>query len=331
MSAPIAGQSNRAGAVDWRRHLVWLRLGRLALVAIVLSIALLMAFTVMAAWREDAYLDPFTDATTYLAAGERLNAGHDLYRLGPGDRVPLTTFDLPLLSPPAIAVLWRPIAAAPFGFALWVVACWLALLGTLAYLVFRIGLRAAVLGAALCLPIGEQLAAANVASFFPAILVWTWLHRDDPRAAAVLGGITTLKISPGVMAGWVASQREWRPLAWMGLGTGLLLIVGLIGAGIANNIAYLDVLRAARPSDLSLSGLTGIGWLSSAVLVGGTILAASLRRRQRLSFTVAVTALVAGTPAMYASTLALMIAVLAPLLPLEASASRAGPVAGKTL
>ena len=279
--------------------------------------ALLMAFTIMAAWRQDAYLDPFTDATTYLAAGERLNAGHDLYRLGPGDRelAQTMTLDLPLLSPPAIAVLWRPIAAVPFGFALWIVACWVSLLGTMAYLVLRIGLPAAVLGASLCLPIGEQLAAANVASFFPALLVWAWLHRHDSRASAVLGGMSALKISPGVMAGWVVGQGRWRMLAWMGLGGAIVAVVGLAGAGIANHIAYFDVLRAARPSDLSLSGLTGIGWLSPATLVGGTILAALLGRRPGLSFVVAVFALVAGTPAMYASALATLIAVLAPLLP----------------
>src|SRR5687767_10188966 len=59
-------------------------------------------------------LDAFTDANTYLAAGERLNAGHDLYRLRPGDREVLIIpelFTQPLVSPPPIAVLWRPLAA----------------------------------------------------------------------------------------------------------------------------------------------------------------------------------------------------------------------------
>ena len=55
-------------------------------------------------------------AYVYLAAGERLNAGHPLYALSPGDR-PLGMqppyWTVPLLSPPPIAVLFRPLAALP--------------------------------------------------------------------------------------------------------------------------------------------------------------------------------------------------------------------------
>jgi hypothetical protein len=56
------------------------------------------------------------DAFTYLAAGERLNAGHMLYALSPGDRpVDLNPpyWTVPLLSPPPIAVLFRAFAALP--------------------------------------------------------------------------------------------------------------------------------------------------------------------------------------------------------------------------
>src|SRR3954447_7786987 len=72
-------------------------------------------------------VDPFTDAVTYLAAGERLNAAHRLYVMSPGDRAiyfypPGLT--VPLLSPPPIAAIWRPLAALPVGFALWVGCCW---------------------------------------------------------------------------------------------------------------------------------------------------------------------------------------------------------------
>ena len=50
------------------------------------------------------------DAFTYLSAGERLNAGHLLYALSPGDRPvglhpPFWT--VPLVSPPPIAVVFR--------------------------------------------------------------------------------------------------------------------------------------------------------------------------------------------------------------------------------
>ena len=56
------------------------------------------------------------DSFTYLAAGERLNAGHFLYALLPGDRPvdmhpPLWT--VPFLSPPPMGVLMRPFALMP--------------------------------------------------------------------------------------------------------------------------------------------------------------------------------------------------------------------------
>ncbi len=58
------------------------------------------------------------DAPTYLAAGERLNAGHNLYALVAGDRPVLLDppyWIVPLLSPPPIAVLWRPLALLGSG------------------------------------------------------------------------------------------------------------------------------------------------------------------------------------------------------------------------
>ena len=56
---------------------------------------------------------PGSDAWNYLAAGERLNAGHPLYALSAGrPTVPLAPpyWSVPLLAPPPIAVLWRPLA-----------------------------------------------------------------------------------------------------------------------------------------------------------------------------------------------------------------------------
>jgi hypothetical protein len=56
------------------------------------------------------------DVYTYLAAAERLNVGHNLYGpLLPGDRFINTSIyePAPLISPPLIAVLWRPLAVLP--------------------------------------------------------------------------------------------------------------------------------------------------------------------------------------------------------------------------
>jgi len=59
------------------------------------------------------------DQITYQAAGERRNAGHALYALSAGDRHiapdPPYWF-VPILYPPLISVIWRPLAAlAPVG------------------------------------------------------------------------------------------------------------------------------------------------------------------------------------------------------------------------
>jgi hypothetical protein len=57
----------------------------------------------------------------------------------------------------------------------------------------------------------------------------------------------------------------------------------------------------------------GIGWLSPAVLIAGTILAAALGKRAGISFAVGVIAAVLGTPALYLSGVVTLLAVLAPL------------------
>lgn len=305
--APMADRTTGTGAVVGHRVRT-ARYQRLILAAIPIGLSLLFAVTIMDVWRTDAYLEPFTDVTTYLAAGERLNAGHDLYALRPGDRpvLILSTFDAPLLSPPPIAALWRPLAN-DVGFGLWVIACWTSLLGTLAYLVLRIGLPAAVAGSALALPIGEMLAASNVAAFFPMLLVLAWWWRDHPRSAVLLGAMAAIKLTPAVMGGWA-----WRRLGWFFAGAVGFGVIGLLGAGPGAYFAYLDVARTTSPSDLSLSGLSGLPWLTPAVLVAGTVTAALLP--QRRGFVVGVVAMVLGTPALYASTLAVLLGTLAPLL-----------------
>jgi hypothetical protein len=57
------------------------------------------------------------DAVVYLAAGERLNAGHLLYALSPGDRIVALKppyWTVPTLSPPFMGVLFRPLVVSQF-------------------------------------------------------------------------------------------------------------------------------------------------------------------------------------------------------------------------
>jgi hypothetical protein len=275
-------------------------------------------------------LDPFTDANTYLAAGERLNAGHELYRLQPGDRAVLIIpglFTQPLVSPPPIAVLWRPIAALPFGVQLWIVACWVALLGTVAYLVLRLGVPAALLALLLSLPIGEELAVANVVSFFPAVLVLAWRYRRSPLIGVPIGAIAAIKLAPIAMVGWLIAERNVRALvAVVGTVAGIVL-VSVVGAGLNSFFEYLDVVPTLKPSPLSLPGQTGIGWSAYAALGAGVAAAAALRSRPAVAFAVAVVTVVLGSPVIYYGGLVVLLAVVAPLLPEPHHVPIATPVA----
>ena len=258
---------------------------------------------------------PFTDAWTYLAAGDRLNLGHDLYRLRPGD-LPVdlypSLFPVPMVGPPIMGVIARPIAAIDVGLAIWVVACWSALLGTMACLVDRVGLPAVVVCILLSLSIGEQLAAGNVASFFPLLLLVAWKTRDGPVAGIAIGLMAAAKLAPIGLAGWLVGLRNWRAVAALAVTLGAVGIACLVFAGWANTIDYLRVLSTVGPSTFSVSSALGVSWASYAVLVGGSLLSIATARLPRLSFIVGVLAMTFGTPALYWSGFAALLGVRAP-------------------
>ena len=260
--------------------------------------------------------DPWGDAITYLSAGERLNAGHPLYELQPGDRpvLILPTYTAPLLSPPPIAAIWRALAAAPFGFVLWIAACWLALLGSVWFLVMRIGLPAAVLAAVLSWPIGEQLAAANVSAFIPVLLLITWVHRGDARLGAILGALAAIKLSPAVMGGWWIGHHRGHGVLSFFVGLAVLAALGLWGAGWDAHVAYVGIAGTTDPSDLSIAGRLGAPWFPFVSLLVGTAIAGALGRYPRLSFGVAYGAMLVATPAVYVATFSLLIGFLVPFV-----------------
>ncbi len=261
-------------------------------------------------------LDAYADASTYLAAGERLNAGHDLYHRAPGDRRVITMVgsgDAALLSPPPIAVIWRPLAAIPSGLTAWVVACWVALLGTVTYLVIRTGLIGFAVVLALSQAIGEQLAVANVAAFFPGLLVLSWRYRSHPWAGVPLGLMAGIKLAPVAMIGWLLAQRNWRAIGWAAAAIAMLTVLGVLGAGIGSYLEYMDVVQRAGPSYMSVAGITGIAWASFGVLVAGIAIAAALHQRPGVAFVVSVSTCILGTPALYLSGLVILLGVLAPL------------------
>jgi hypothetical protein len=74
----------------------------------------------------------------------------------------------------------------------------------------------------------------------------------------------------------------------------------------------IGIARSTQPSPESLSALTGIPWLSFAVLVGGMVVAAVVPR-DRWSFGIAVAASVLGSPALYHAGYVPLLALAVPL------------------
>src|SRR5439155_265149 len=145
------------------------------------------------------------DVSNYYAAGQRLNAGHDLYAIQPGDRMgppnpPYWT--VPLLNPPPIAVLWRPLAALGdvAMYAWWIAAAVVSVI-TVAWLVRR----SRALGLWLLILLSPAVAllcvAGNVGAFlFPVYgLIW-WADRNDrPQIAGVaVAAAASVIVSPVV-------------------------------------------------------------------------------------------------------------------------------------
>ena len=282
------------------------------------------------------------DAITYLAAGERLNAGHALYALQAGDR-PIINWapywTVPLLSPPPIAVLWRPLAALPGELG---VPAWLLFTG--ACVAIPLGLagrrRSLVVGIALLvfdLPLSFQLMVGNVdgALLGAAFLAWfLFLGRRPGPLGALAAVMVAIKLTPLVLAIWAlaALRPVDRPryLAWF-VGTGVAVLgVSLLGAGLAAHLDYLGI--AARTatsgaSPFSVGGLAQAAGLSRSiaaylpdlVFLPGLVGAVVLRHRPALSFAVAILAMTLGTPALYPNTLVIPLAVLAPLVWPDAS------------
>jgi hypothetical protein len=204
------------------------------------------------------------------------------------------------------------------------------LLGTIGYLVMRLGLPAAVVVAALSWPIGEQLAAANVSAFFPGLVLFAWLKRNEARWGTLLGAMAALKLAPGVMAGWWVGRHHGSGAMAVLAGAVFLGIVGLVGAGIHSYIAYASIPGTTEPSSLSVAGRLGATWFPYVALTLGGVAAAALSRFPRLSFSVAYLALLVGTPAVYVADFGLLVGFLIPFVRRSEEESVALPMRGRS-
>ena len=183
------------------------RLVRLAGFALPI-VALGVLFAILAVYFERGFVPG--DSFTYLAAGERLNAGHPLYALSPGDRpVELHPpyWTVPLLSPPLVAVLARPFALlSDAGAYLWW-ACCLASIGLV------------VVGLLRARPVAGSV--ALLAPGRPARLRDRGRQRERASPRRGLRGLaprTAGRLRPGGRAGRLRRRDQGDPLPAGGLG-----------------------------------------------------------------------------------------------------------------
>jgi len=279
---------------------------------------LLIALEMIAVWWLLCVLTWHIDAVTYLAAGERLNAGHPLYSLLPGDRaisVDNSGLGTPLLYPPLVAVLWRPLAALPFmlGLWLWMAATVVAIFGAIWYVARDLRTTALVALLIISGGIGSQLSGGNVNAFIivGALLLWDQADRR-PWVGAVIGILTAIKLSPGIFILWLIGQRRWKALGWAVAALGAGIAVGVVGAGWDANLQAIDILRHSTPQNLTPTGLTGISWATTAVDVIGAVSVLLLFRKPAASFRAAALTIIFGAPSLSLVTAALGLLLIPP-------------------
>ena len=272
------------------------------------------------------------DAFTYLAAGERLNAGHLLYALSPGDRpVDLNPpyWTVPLLSPPPIAVIFRAFAAMPpdTGAYAWWALQLVALVTSLVMLGRRKPLLTAGAMLLLLIPTVYEIGVGNLNSMvlLGLILTWRWATRGPQPAAGVVAAIlTVVKLTPAALGWWLIVTRNWRAVG-AAIVTGVIALgISVLGAGLDTHLEYLRILRdpgSMSPSALSLAGMAvyvGVpasvaNLLPTLAIVVGLIAILLLRNRPAWSFGVTVLVMIYGSPAVSINWYVLLYALIAPL------------------
>jgi len=301
----------------------------LATTLVVVSLAVLTV--VLAAYFTRGFVPG--DSIVYLAGGERLNAGHPLYAISPGDR-PLGLkppfWTVPLLSPPFIAVIFRPLALLPadLGAYLWWIATMSAIAGVLVAYLRRRSVLASLAIIVLAIPITYEVGVGNVNAFLllGSVLAWRWtIEGREERSGVATAVMVALKVSPVVLAWWLFTQRRWRAVR-AGILAGLIVLgVSVLGAGVDALLRFIAITRDTATigqSDLSLAGLAkavGIGptiadLLPTLMLVGGLIGVALLRSRPGPAFALAVATMTLGSPVVNINSYALLLGCLAPAM-----------------
>jgi hypothetical protein len=311
---------------------------RLPILRLALRAAALTVFFVYLAalYRGTPWLsDPTTvgtDASNYYAAGQRLNDGHDLYHVRAGDLpVPVLPpfYTVPLISPPPVGVAWRPLALLPRDLAIraWWIATVIAIVVTTIWF-SGLGSLVVTLGV---LVLSTELAitalSANLNALLVGVLAAIWLARRAERPG-IVGSLVAVsvavKVLPIVLVLWLVVGRRRSELAWFA-GTGAVIgVVGLLGAGVAAHLDWLEIARFTGTSGIAPASVPGVlqalnapAFLVSlaipATVIAGAVAIIALRHRPGPAFAAAVVTIVLANPAVHDGSYALILPALLPL------------------
>jgi len=279
-------------------------------------------------------LDPTrigSDTYNYYAAGLRLNAGHTVYALSPGDLpVPLQPpyATVPLLSPPLAAVIWRPLAAlpGPLVMYLWWIGGFVALTVSVLLMVRHGSALRNATTLVLTPWLGLAAWSGNLNCYLVAMLIgafWLAMRGHNGIAGGLIAAATLLKVTPGIYLFWLLARRDRAGLLGFAI-TGMVLgVISLAGAGLQAHLDYLSVIRAtgtAGVTDISIPGILINAGLDPSVaqlaipVVGVWAIAATwqARRHPGVSFSAATLGAVFTQPSLGLHSLPLLLPGVAP-------------------
>jgi len=301
-------------------------------------------------WRPEL-LDPppgASDAWNYLAAAERLRAGHSLTSIGPGDRPVVgfpSMFPLPLVAPPTMAVLSMPMLlfSPDVATMLWTIGGFIVTIATVAWLIARGGIRVQILVIALAFPTAVAAFSGNVNTYLLPVLMASWLGIGGSNRGGLVGGAATglataVRVGPALIGLLYVVRRRWVAAV---TAASVLGVVGLLSLLVAGPDTWATYLRVSLGGSLLPTALSVPGMLTSmgvgpafarlgvaAVWVIAGVAIVLLRDRPRLAFVVAIVAAVYATPVVRMESWVLLLAIAAPWVLGDATeAARHAPTA----
>jgi hypothetical protein len=285
-------------------------------------------------WRPDLLLPTSDtgDPWNYLAAAERLRAGHPFTSIGPGDRPVIgfpRNFPLPLIAPPTVAVAWMPMLVFPPdpAMTLWAAGGFVSTMATVALLIMRGGIAIRILVAVLAIPLALTALSGNMNAYLVPVLLATWLgvrpsRRDGLLGGAAVGLATALRVGPALVGVLFVARRRWLAAGAAAVVLGSLVALSLLVAGTDAWTAYLQVSLGGslKPTTLSVPGMLAAAGVAPAIARYGVVVVwivvaaavALLRARPRIAFVVAIVGAVYATPVVRFEFWALLVAAGAP-------------------